>query len=239
MNKKINAVKKWYESSYLDNGIKAQRRYPNEELLRFMGEVFSNLPFKDRKRKVILEIGCGSCANLWMIAREGFTTYGLDLSKEAINLGSKILKEWGINNANLSVGSMTKLPYEDESIDVVVDVLSAYCLDERDFELSVKEINRVLKPGGCFFSYTPGKKSDAYKNYKPSKLIDKSTLNGIHRDTSPYQGNHFPFRFINSKEFNLLMKKNGFKVSYSESIMRSYYHRKEFFEYLVFQATKL
>jgi ubiquinone/menaquinone biosynthesis C-methylase UbiE len=239
MNEEINTVKEWYESSYLDNGLKAQRRYPNEELLRFMGREFFDIPLKDRKDKHILEIGCGSCANLWMIAKEGFSTYGLDLSEEAINLGHKMLEEWGINGVDLKVGSMTKLPYKDKSLDAVVDILSAYCLDEENFEICMKEISRVLKPGGCFFSYTPGKNSDAFQNHKPSKLIDASTLNGIYRESSPYKGNHFPFRFIHFEEYTALMNKNGLEVTYSESISRSYYNRQEYFEFLVFQGSKL
>lgn len=239
MNKEINKVKNWYENSYLVHGINAQRKYPNEELLRFIGRNFLNLDSQARKNKHILEIGCGSCSNLWMISKEGFTTYGLDLSKEAITLGYKMLKSWNLSEVDLKVGSMTNLPYKDNSMDAIVDVLSAYCLAEKDFELCLKEIRRVLKPGGCFFSYTPGKNSDAFKDYKPSRFIDKSTLNGIHRESSPFKGNHFPFRFVSSGEYEELMKKYDLEVTYSESILRSYYDKKEYFEFLVFQGTKL
>jgi hypothetical protein len=60
----------WYEQSYGEHGFAAQRRYPNEELLRFFGRHFFSLPFRRRKDIRVLETGRGSGANLWMIARE-------------------------------------------------------------------------------------------------------------------------------------------------------------------------
>ena len=45
-------VKNWYQASYLDNGINAQRLYPNEELLRFMGRNFFSLSENERKRNL-------------------------------------------------------------------------------------------------------------------------------------------------------------------------------------------
>ena len=37
----------------------------------------------------------------------------------------------------------------------------------------------MLKPGGRFFSYIPGAKSDALINYAPAKKIDDWTLDGL------------------------------------------------------------
>ena len=71
----MKGVEKWYEESYKSRGFKAQRRYPNEELLRFLGVNFSNNDVESRKKIKVLEVGCGSCANLWMVAKEGFDAY--------------------------------------------------------------------------------------------------------------------------------------------------------------------
>ena len=40
---------------------------------------------------LILEAGCGSGGNLWMIAQEGFNTYGLDFSKESIKVVKNLI----------------------------------------------------------------------------------------------------------------------------------------------------
>ena len=38
----------WYERSYATEGINAQRRYPNEELVRFMARHFFKIPREER-----------------------------------------------------------------------------------------------------------------------------------------------------------------------------------------------
>ena len=69
MNKRQNACLKWYEKSYTQKGFGAQRRYPNEELLRFLGrEFFSKTERNQRKNIKVLDLSCGSCSNLWMVA---------------------------------------------------------------------------------------------------------------------------------------------------------------------------
>jgi ubiquinone/menaquinone biosynthesis C-methylase UbiE len=121
--------KSWYDQSYGDYGFAAQRRYPNEELLRFFGRHFFSLPFLRRKAIRVLETGCGSGANLWMIAREGFDAHGIDLSFAGIKLCEQMLSQWQ-TSATLKVADMTAIPYSDSSFHAVVDVFSSYCLNE-------------------------------------------------------------------------------------------------------------
>jgi len=237
MRDPIQKTKTWYEESYLHRGLNSQRRYPNEELLRFMGRNYFGIPREDRKDIRILELGCGSCANLWMVAREGFSAYGLDLSTEAIRLGEIMLKNWMVE-ASLQVGSMKQLPYENGHFDVVLDVFSAYCLDEADFEQCLGEVARVLKPGGCFFSYTPGKGSDAFQHCRPSRMIDASTLDGMKRSNSPFPNNDYPFRFVHPEEYRQVITSADMKVRYLETVRRSYFDRKEIFEHVVLEAEK-
>ena len=44
---------------------------------------------KIKKRLKILEVGCGTGANLSFFIEEGFNTYGIDGSKVAIKLAKK------------------------------------------------------------------------------------------------------------------------------------------------------
>ncbi|MBX3457095.1 MAG: hypothetical protein KF820_01865 [Candidatus Paracaedibacteraceae bacterium] len=64
MNAVINQVKEYYEQSYGEMGFGAQRRYPNEELCRFMGRNLFSIPHSDRSHVKVLEVGCGSGSNL-------------------------------------------------------------------------------------------------------------------------------------------------------------------------------
>lgn len=234
----IKAAKDWYEKDYKEAGFKAQRLYPNEELLRFFGRNLFSIPKEQRKDTKVLEVGCGSCANLWMVAHEGFDSYGLDLSEESLKLGQMRLDQWNVT-ARLFCASMTEIPFEDNSLDVLIDVFSAYCLAPADYIVFIKEVHRVLKKGGLFFSYTPSVESEAFKNHAPARLIDKNTLNGIYRKDSPFTGNYYPFRFDDVKELEQIHKAQGFGYRYRETITRTYNNLSETFQHISLELVKL
>jgi hypothetical protein len=64
-------VSTWHDERYRKLGLGAQRRYPNEEFIRFLAGHFFDVPHDERQAIRILEVGSGSGANLWAIAREG------------------------------------------------------------------------------------------------------------------------------------------------------------------------
>src|SRR3989344_8080282 len=86
-----------HERQYHTRGFAAQRRYPNEALVQFLAAHFFDLSKAARKRIKILELGCGSGANLWMLAREGFDTYGVDAAPTALSLCKKMLHSWKVS----------------------------------------------------------------------------------------------------------------------------------------------
>jgi SAM-dependent methyltransferase len=233
----IAATKVWYDESYSRFGLSAQRRYPNEELVRFFGRHYFSMPAEQRRLTRVLEMGCGSGANLWMMAREGFDAYGIDLSPNAIDLCAQTLESWGVT-ATLNTGSMTACPYPGEYFDTVVDVFSSYCLDEASFQTFLNEVSRLLRPGGLFFSYSPSKASDAFRNPRPSAQIDDSTLDGIHRETSAYYGNFYPFRFITREEYEMALAGRGLRTIYNETVGRTSRSGNEYFEFVVIVAEK-
>ena len=170
-----------------------------------------------------------------MIAREGFDAVGVDLSEEAIKLSERMLALYDVS-ATLAVADMTKCPFPDRSFDAVVDVFSAYCLDEGGFHRVVAEVRRLLKPGRKFFCYTPSKASDAFKNHAPSVLIDPSTLDGIRREGSPFAGNHYPFRFTTNAELSDEFALQGLRTIESETVSRTYAQGTEYFALCVLVA---
>lgn len=235
---KKNITKYWYEKEYKEKGLNAQRLYPNEELLRFLGREFFHKKNVIRHNIKILEVGCGSCRNVWMLAREGFCTYGIDFSLEAIRLGKTVLKSWGDLKANLIVGDIKSLPYKNNYFDVVLDVYSSCCLCMVDFKIFLKEIYRILKTGGMFFSFSPSTNSDAFKNHYPAKKIDKFTIDGIKRKTSMHYGNKYPFRFISSKYYKNLLENLGFSIKFLETTSQTYNRQKEKFENIIIVGKK-
>ena len=81
-------------------------RYPPEELIRFVARHFFSV--SDRRQVRVLEIGCGTGANIWFLAREGFDAYGIDGSKTAMVKAEQRLQEEGLK-AHLQVGDIISL----------------------------------------------------------------------------------------------------------------------------------
>ncbi len=237
MSEGEDITRSFYDAAYHSAGFAAQRLYPNEELMRFMGSHFFALPRADRQNKRILEIGCGSGANLWMIAREGFLAHGLDISPASLELCREMLARWDVT-AELRCKSMSETGYADNTFDAVADVFSSYCLDEKDFDRCLDEVTRILKPGGYFFSYAPSKGSDTFRDPGPSRMIDASTLDGIHRSTAPFFGQSYPFRFVGPAEYEALLTARGIHVSRNERIGRTYRNGEEYFEFVSICARK-
>jgi SAM-dependent methyltransferase len=230
-------TREFFEASYLNFGMAAQRRYPNEEFLRFMGRNFFGLEQRERSSVRVLEVGCGSGANLWVIAKEGFEAHGLDISIESLSLAKDLLGGHLVE-AKLEAGDMTDMPYPDNYFDGIVDVFSSYCMNEDAGERFLSSVKRVLKPGGIFFSYFPSKDSDAFKDFQPASFLDASTLDGVHRKTSPYSGNHYPFRFMSPEQYRDDLDKVGLSVVYLETTNRTYIDRTEKFEFISVEAIK-
>ncbi|WP_339799099.1 class I SAM-dependent methyltransferase [Paenibacillus sp. FSL R5-0744] len=136
-----------------ENVFKTQEwgKYPSEDLIRFVARNFYGAP--SRKEIKILEVGCGTGANLWYVAREGFSVYGIDGSKTAVEKANARLNSeipgW---SGELLIGDIISLPYNDAFFDAVIDN-EAIATNSYDNAVEMyNEIYRVLKPNGKVYS---------------------------------------------------------------------------------------
>lgn len=125
-------------------------KYPAEHLIRFIATNFYN---KERDEIRILEVGCGPGANVWYISREGFQSYGIDGSPTAIEKAKKRMDDESLK-ADLQVGDINKLPYSDNFFDAVIDNECIYSNSYEDSDNILREVKRVLKVDGLFYSRT-------------------------------------------------------------------------------------
>ena len=123
-------------------------KYPSESLVRFVARNFYNT---ERANIKILEIGCGTGANIWYMSREGFDVYGVDFSEAGIEIAQKRLISEGLK-AKLTVSDVAKLNYPDDFFDAVIDCECIYANTLESSKKILLEINRVLKKNGCFYS---------------------------------------------------------------------------------------
>ena len=100
---------------------------------------------KNKKLK-ILDVGCGTGGLMDELTQKGHSVWGLDISQEALEFCA--LR----GHINLKLGSATSIPFEDQSFDVVTGIGVIEHLEDDDKFL--KEVRRVLRPGGSFVMLT-------------------------------------------------------------------------------------
>ena len=90
----------------------------------------------------ILEIGCGTGHWTTFFSEQGLEVAGIDVSEKMIEKA----KTKKIPNADFSIASVEKLPFETKSIDNIIAITSMEFVNNLD--LAFREIFRVLKTGG-------------------------------------------------------------------------------------------
>ena len=118
----------------------------NDELERYPIQLYHHLCIQtELKDKIIVEVGSGRGGGANFIARYHSPKLitGVDLSPNAVSLCNE---SYNLDNLNFLVGDSANLPFDDNSVDVVVNVESSHCYPSiTDF---ISEVCRVLKPGG-------------------------------------------------------------------------------------------
>lgn len=142
----------WEENIYSQK--KHINRYPYGELVSIF---FNSLQLlatnaRDREDIKVLEIGSGTGNNLWFIAQEGFKTYSIDGSRSACKIASELCKARNVK-VDIQQAYFDKMPFDDESMDIIIDREATYCGTLSDIKLWWQEANRVLKKGGLIISF--------------------------------------------------------------------------------------
>jgi SAM-dependent methyltransferase len=96
---------------------------------------------RGRSAPRILDCGCGTGANLDLLGQFG-RAYGFDLSEA----GSRIAREAG--RTAVARATVTAAPFKSGVFDLVTSFDVLYSLEEPDEVAAVREMFRVLKPGG-------------------------------------------------------------------------------------------
>ena len=77
----------------------------------------------------------------------GYETYGIDISETAIAAAEKFAKEQKMK-LNIIKGDMREIPFDDASFGFVFSQNSICHLTKKDTVNAIREMIRVLKPGG-------------------------------------------------------------------------------------------
>lgn len=161
MNEK--RLKEFWNKEYKDPEFLALSDDASADLMKFTRWLQKEFG-KDvlRPDVTVLDADCGNGRNLlWLNENFRVRGYGYDISEEAVAQAQKKaqLQKWG-NKLSFSVHSIgADIPLPDESVDVVLDMMSSHFLRDVERARYIAEVARVLKPQGVLFFksfYAPG-----------------------------------------------------------------------------------
>lgn len=82
----------------------------------------------------VLDLGCGTGRNAIYLAEYGARCIGYDISPSAIKMGQRKAQELGVS-VTLEARNIGEVyPLEDESIDVVMDIIASNSLTDKERE---------------------------------------------------------------------------------------------------------
>ena len=115
-------------------------------------EVYNRILSLDNKH--ILELGCGTAQKTRDIATTGVnrTITALEVDEIAHR---KNLRISDLPNVEFVLAGAQKIPLDDESADIVLMFKSLHHVPVELMDVSLREINRVLKPGGLAYISEP------------------------------------------------------------------------------------
>jgi SAM-dependent methyltransferase len=144
----------------MTSNILGSRERPSEALRAQFGDIdiylFDQI-LKGRfdARPRVLDAGCGDGRNLVYFLRTGFTCHGVDADAGAVAAVQRLALELAplLPSDHFRQAGLEQLPYPDASMDAVVcSAVLHFADDAAQFGRMVKELWRVLAPGGLFFA---------------------------------------------------------------------------------------
>ena len=191
----------------------------------------------------MLDLGCGEGRHIFGVMEKfpDLKCIGLDPHIESLDKafeGLKFLESISNTKTNFLSGSAYSLPFSDDSFDLVV--CSEVLEHLHDYKDAIKEINRVLKPGGQFLASVPAEfpekicwlLSEAYQNqpgghlriFKKNELIKEIAEHNFTFESSQrFHSIHSAYwwlrcLFWKSQESNIIIK--GYKKILERHILK-------------------
>lgn len=184
-----------------DTLYKGMGGYPTEHVIRFVARNYYKRVRKDVK---ILDFGCGTGANTWFLAREGFDTYAFDISESAIGkLNGRM--ESDLLKVNAIVCDGLHVPYPDNHFDAIIDNASIFSNPVVDIKRMYQKCHDMLVDGGKLMTVVFSRDTTGYGT---GLEVEPGSYEGIQK--GPIQG--FGARhFFDYNELDKFLIEAGFR----------------------------
>ncbi len=216
-----------WDEEYKKPKLITKSRKPQRDFLTFLRWIKNNKHIDLYSGIRILDLGCGIGRNAYYLARVyDAQVFAWDFSSEAIKLAIKYFSHPSVFYEKRNIADL--YPIEDESIDIIIDIMSSHTLSEKERKIYLKETHRVLKKGGYFYLRTFAKEGD--KNAK--NLIKK--FPGKEKDTYIHPELHITERIFSGPELKKIyapyfrsvrmLRKSAYQIFGKQAYKRNYWN---------------
>ncbi|MDD5070083.1 MAG: class I SAM-dependent methyltransferase [Candidatus Omnitrophica bacterium] len=141
---------------YADNPSYASQYFSNHSGQSIVNYIKNHVSIYD---KTILDFGCGPGFLLDKLIKSGASkVYGLDFSRQSVDKANAAHQDKKTFKGAVCLDNLPSL-FKDNTFDVVVAVEVVEHLSEDYLLEMLKEVHRILKPGGFFIVTTPNQEN--------------------------------------------------------------------------------
>jgi len=136
------------DQDYANNYTKKHKKMADKFGREYVGKLTSRGFAKGK----IIDIGCGFGGTAIVLAKnfQKSEIFGIDLSKPLLRLANQTAQTLKFENRlKFEIGDVQKIPYNDDSFDVVLNINMVHLVE--DPVQMLNEIERVLVPNGFLF----------------------------------------------------------------------------------------
>lgn len=179
-------------------------RFPWDAVVSFLATAQKYL---NRGRLRVLEVGCGTGANLAAAQELGCEVYGLDISPTAVDTATRRLGSEA--DGVIRVGDFSQLPWNDDSFDIVIDRAALTTSSPTAIRKSLQEIHRCLAPDSLFFfnPYSTGHGSSRFAG-----TTDFEGLLHVRQAPSGYLADLGDVTFVDRSALRLLLPHDDWEI---------------------------
>jgi ubiquinone/menaquinone biosynthesis C-methylase UbiE len=185
------------------------RRKPWEECISFI-DLLS-------KESTVVDVGSGNGRHLIPCAQHCKKVIGLDVSKELLKIVKIKVYDKKLKNVELIHSDAVNIPIKNESIDAVIYIATLHNIPIKHRRInSLKEINRILKPGGKAIISVWSRWQDKFRQHFLIRMITQFGRNEF-GDINIYWRQHGLnisryYHLYSKREFQRDIDKTDFKI---------------------------
>jgi SAM-dependent methyltransferase len=135
------------------------------------------VPLLKRKgARRVLDLGCGAGRHTVYLASEGFEVCGVDIADNGLDHTRAWLARENLS-AELKRGDIEQIPFPDAHFDAVLSIYVIYHKTLAGMRQSIKEVYRVLRPGGLALISLQSKRGYRYREgveIEPDTFVSES-----------------------------------------------------------------